>query len=368
MKIAFFIGNLNRGGMETLLADILEHQAEAPFEMICIYREEGSLSETIKSKGVPLFQLKPRHILDYSFYRKLRHLFLREKVDIVHAQHTLEALYAYIATRGTKIKIVQTFHGYDFNQTRKGALISRLMIKKTALNIFVSETEKRYFTEKYKLKCAARQAVVFNGIDFGKLNIASGSERKKESGSLSLGMVGNFVPGRDQMTVCRFLSLFKGSAIPFHFYFAGARSSQRPELYDDCVAFCEKNGLSEDVSFLGSCSDVPALLAQWDAFIYATDHDTFGIAVVEAMAAGVPVFVNDWEVMREITHNGEWATLYRTKDENDLLKHVEAFCRTREASARKAKETAGKVKEKYSISRHIHTLYQCYLGVNTRLR
>ena len=96
-------------------------------------------------------------------------------------------------------------------------------------------------------------------------------------------------------------------------------------MYDECVTYCQQNSLLDKVSFLGSRDDVPTILQQLDAFVYATDHDTFGIGVVEAMAVGIPVFVNDWEVMTEITDNGKFATLYKSKDEKDLLRHFLLF-------------------------------------------
>jgi glycosyltransferase involved in cell wall biosynthesis len=118
--------------------------------------------------------------------------------------------------------------------------------------------------------------------------------------------------------------------------------------------------MSDCVHFLGSRNDVPAIVENIDAFIYSTDHDTFGIAVVEAMAAGVPVFVNDWEVMIEITNNGEWATIYKTKDEQDLLEKFSIFLQNRDEYAEEAKKTMKLVREKFSIEHHIQELEKVY--------
>ena len=114
------------------------------------------------------------------------------------------------------------------------------------------------------------------------------------------------------------------------------------------------------VHFLGSRSDVPQILQQLDAFVYATDHDTFGIAVVEAMAAGVPVFVNDNEVMVEVTRGGEWATLYQTNNTEDLWQHFGTFICNRDAYKQQAKHIAQQVRQHYSIEHHLQQLYEVY--------
>ena len=45
MKVAFFIGSLNRGGTETLVLDTFRRKEVLPYECILIYRSEGELSE-----------------------------------------------------------------------------------------------------------------------------------------------------------------------------------------------------------------------------------------------------------------------------------------------------------------------------------
>ena len=45
MKVAYFIGSLNRGGTEMLTLDICRKKDYAPFEMILVYRYDGELTE-----------------------------------------------------------------------------------------------------------------------------------------------------------------------------------------------------------------------------------------------------------------------------------------------------------------------------------
>ena len=392
MRIAYLFGSLNRGGMETLLLDVFHNARKNHLDAIGIYRKTGMLETDFVGSGVVMFKLPVQRILIIYLFR-LRMLLRKNNVEVVHAQQPVDALYALIACFGTGIKVTLTFHGYDFNENKSGNRINRFIIKRTDSNIFVSNSQQSYYQEKYHLN-TAKQQVVYNGISFDKLENISihqkifyqqrlsdqkidkavstldqivdnkisflHKELKMPSLTHLFGSVGNFISGRDQQTICRFLSLLNEQKVDFHFVFIGKRIDSSPGYYDDCVEYCKTNGLSKKVSFLGVRNDVPLILNELDAFIYSTNHDTFGIAVVEAMAVGIPVFVNDWTVMSEITENGKYATLYKSRDENDLLREFMLFLQNKEYYHAKAIEAAGFVREKYSIEKHIEALKKVY--------
>jgi glycosyltransferase involved in cell wall biosynthesis len=361
MKIAYTLGSLSRGGTETLLLDIFRNSSKANFDFIGIHRKEGALKDDFYATGPKFVQLSPKFPFDFFYLLKLRKLLKTENVRIVHAQQPLDALYAWIATLFLTIKVVLTFHGYDVFD-KKNKLID-FIIKRTDKNIYVSNCQREYYTEKYQLK-PEKQQTVYNGVSFEKIDqvnvipdfLKENPFRKK----LQMSMVGNFVSVREQITICKFLRLLYNEGIAFDFYFVGAKNDSEPWLYDNCVQYCNENGLSDCVHFLGTRKDVPAILTQMDAFIYSTEHDTFGIAVVEAIAAGVPVFVNDWKVMAEVTSQGEWATLYKTKSEQDLFNRFLLFLQNRNKYIEKAKKGSQAVRTKFSIEEHLQNLQKEY--------
>lgn len=362
MKIAYLLGSLNRGGLETLMLDVCQNLQKTDFEAIGIYRKGGVLEEQFLQSGVTFFKLevgksKLKYLLN------LRKLILQNNVTIVHAQQPLDALSAKLACIGTNVKIILTFHGFDFGAENK---LRKYIIKKTDQNIYVSNYQRDYYVEKYGLN-KSLQKVVYNGINFSKfeLNKDKLENLRKElqipDASLLLGMVGSFNVGRDQFTVCRFLKLLSEKGVDFHFVFVGKRIESVAERYDRCVEFCRVNDFNSKVSFFGVRNDVPEILSQLDAFIYSTKHDTFGIAVVEAIASGIPVFVNDWDVMREITENGKLANLYKSGDEKDLLEKFMLFLQNKQAFKQQAVENAEMIRDKFGIEKHISelkTLYQ----------
>ncbi|KGN79128.1 hypothetical protein HW49_07085 [Porphyromonadaceae bacterium COT-184 OH4590] len=362
MKVAYLFGSLNRGGLETLMLDVCQNICKEDFNAIAFYRKGGALEQDFIKTGVPFVYLPvSKNIFKYLY--KLRKSIISNKTDIVHAQQPIDAIFAQLACVGTKVKVVLTFHRFDYNDNKA---IIKYIIRRTDKNIFVSNYQRQYYNEKYRLN-NSKQNIIYNGINFDKLknidnnqSIPLREELKLPHSTLLFGMVGNFNIGRDQMTVCRFLKLLNAHNIDFHFIFIGKKVENEPYRYDHCVEFCQTNELSHTVSFLGVRNDVPQILNQLDAFVYATDHDTFGIAVVEAIASSTPVFVNDWAVMKEITQEGKLAMLYKTKDENDLLEKFILFLQNKKNIKKQAEENARIVREQYSIKKHIENTKLLY--------
>lgn len=362
MKIAYLFGSLNRGGTETLMLDVCQSIDKDNFEAFGIYRKGGVLEQDFIKTGVPFTHIPVGKNI-FKYLHKLRKFIIINNINIIHAQQPIDALFALIACIFSKVKIVLTFHGFDYLENKN---IIKFIIHKTDINIFVSNYQKQYYIEKYKLK-QSKQTVIYNGINFNKLITAKLSndiklkdELKLSNSTMLLGMVGNFNEVRDQQTVCRFLKTLSIQHADYHFVFVGKRIDSTPEFYDNCIDFCNQHGIINQVSFLGSRNDVPKILSQLDAFIYSTEHDTFGIAVVEAIASSTPVFVNDWAVMKEITQEGKLAMLYKTKDENDLLEKFILFLQNKKNIKKQAEENAHIVREQYSIKRHIENTKLLY--------
>ncbi len=361
MKVAYLFGSLNRGGTETLMLDVCKNLQQTDFEAIGVYRKKGVLENDFLATRVP-FHYLPTQKNKLKYIWQLRQFLLKNKITIVHAQQPIDAFYAYFACLGTGIKLFLTLHGFDFSTSKR---LHSFILKRTEKNIYVSDYQRKYYIEKYSLK-KEKQIVIYNGIDFDKLEVKENktTDLKQELGipkeTLLLGMVGNFNQGRDQIFVCHFLKLLNEKGVDFHFVFVGKRVENAHQRFDNCINFCEKNNLSSKVSFVGVRNDVPAVLKNLDAFIYATEHDTFGIAVIEAVASSTPVFVNDWEVMEEVTEQGKLATLYKTKDENDLLEKFIVFLQNREIFMLKSQQQSISVRDKYSIKQHIINLKNSY--------
>jgi len=360
MKVAFFLGSLRRGGAESLVHDICMKRDRAPFDLCCLYRKDDDYSDAFRETGAELVRVaRTGNLLRY--LRDLRRAVLDHRIDIVHAQTASNALVSIFALLFTRVRVVTTFHGFSFSDAPRW--YRKIVYGGSRRIVCVSEYEKRHYEAKWKLPENNKLRVVYNGIDFSKLDHPEpDSDRPVEIDGkvLNMIMVGSFIEGRAQHFVCEALSRLSRTEVPFHMYFVGRRDEAEPQRYDDCVAYCRQNGLMDQVDFLGNRADVPWLLSRMDLFFYATDHDTFGIAVIEALAGGLPVLVNDWDVMKEITEDGRWATLFRTGDVEDCVAKLCAWA-VRDAGRRKQAEGAGDyVRGRFGIENHMTVLSRIY--------
>ena len=216
MKVAYFIGSLNRGGTEMLTLDICRKKDYAPYEMILIYRNEGELSEGFRETGVKMFRIKPKGLkIGYLF--RLRKLLKAEQVDLVHAQTFVNSRIVLIATSFSSIRCVSSFHGFSFAQAP--LLARRFVMKRSDELVFVSRYVRDYYLQRNKFCNEKKCNVVYNGIDSEKFEQKYPAPDFLEANDsvmpkrIKLTMVGNFVDVRSQIVICRSIKLLKEQGV-----------------------------------------------------------------------------------------------------------------------------------------------------------
>jgi glycosyltransferase involved in cell wall biosynthesis len=104
----------------------------------------------------------------------------------------------------------------------------------------------------------------------------------------------------------------------------GSPSAYRPHL----------EGVAGRVHFLGFRRDVPDLYATLDCFVYPTRYDACSLAVLEALAAGMPVVTTRESGSGELITSGrDGIVLERPDDATALRQTIEMLHRNRELAA-----------------------------------
>jgi glycosyltransferase involved in cell wall biosynthesis len=106
-------------------------------------------------------------------------------------------------------------------------------------------------------------------------------------------------------------------------------------------------GARDRIRLLGRRPDVRRLLAAADLFVFSSRYEGFGFALVEAMAARLPIVASDQSATPEIIGDGDHGLLFRLGDQEQLAERIAwALAHPREMSAM-AERAATRVAERY---------------------
>ena len=142
-------------------------------------------------------------------------------------------------------------------------------------------------------------SVVPNGCDVEDVAMRSAAVRQQRGPSAPVVlMVARLDVIKDQPTLLRAFAQARQSGWQLQLAGDGPRRGELQQLIDEL-------DLTEVVHVLGRRGDVPELLGSADLFAFSTTAaEGFGIALVEAMAAGLPVIASDVPACREVLAEG----------------------------------------------------------------
>jgi glycosyltransferase involved in cell wall biosynthesis len=124
------------------------------------------------------------------------------------------------------------------------------------------------------------------------------------------------------------------------------------------------SGVADSVDLLGRVPDIWPYLADADVFALASPMEALGIAVMEAMAAGLPSVVSDTGGLPEFVQEGVTGELFPPGDHDALAEKLVALLRDRprrEAMGAAALEAARALHMDASVAKYF-ALYQRLLG------
>jgi glycosyltransferase involved in cell wall biosynthesis len=207
----------------------------------------------------------------------------------------------------------------------------------------------------------SKTTVIWNGVDGTKFAAASISAVRESCRSgWRAGMLGRIDLTKDYRTLILAGHELNKRRRPIELWLIGDGSG-RAEL-ESLIA---QYGLGEQVRFLGVRRDVPAILAQLDAFLFAAQREEgLGIALIEAMAAGVPVVASDVGACREVLDGGALGLLVPPGDPVALADAIERLRAEPEAAAARAERARRKALEVFDAER-MAAAYAEVLGLKT---
>ena len=145
---------------------------------------------------------------------------------------------------------------------------------------------------------------------------------------------------------------------------AGEILDEYESYFNDCKYYYLVHGLDNYITFVGRRENSADFMTQLDAFVYHSDNEAVALPVIQAMVSGVNVIVNDDEMIREITYNGKYATLYKSDDVTEFANNTRQILSDLEDYQLIAETVQEECRNIYSIKKHILGLKEIYKKVN----
>jgi glycosyltransferase involved in cell wall biosynthesis len=330
MKVLQLIHNLRAEGAQRVLVNLVSAtDPQVIDQQVCAWKMGGPLAKQLQTMQVPLTLGDQLPLQGKSFFwrlMQLRHLICDQKIDLMHAHLSDAIMVAAFLKCLTGVPFVITHHCPDFMppnlrgfKARLYAWVVRWAMRQAAMHIAISAAVQQSIITAVALHQANWQ-VVANGVPLPPLN------QTKPILDFPLAMPARFRHRPILIAVGR-LDIVKDVAqlIMAMPNVLAVMPDVRLAILGDgplrgqLQAQIERLQLQSQIELVGLSTEVGAWLQQSTVFVSCSIYEGVPMALLEAMACGLPVVVSDVAGNRDVVAHLRTGWLYEKNEDNALI-------------------------------------------------
>ncbi|MET9551324.1 glycosyltransferase [Streptomyces sp. NPDC006645] len=372
MKVLHIITGLGIGGAEQQLRLLL---GQLPTDSAVVtLTNPGAVARGITADGFRVMDLGMRGNRDLGALPRLTRLIRDGRYDLVHTHLYRACVYGRLAARLAGVRtVVATEHSLGAHQIEGRPLTTgaralylgseRLGTATVAVSTTVAHRLRRWGVHRDRIH------VVPNGIDVPRFSYDE-TARQKARAELGLpadafvvGGVGRLSPGKRFDTLVRAVAALPGARLLL--------VGEGPER-DRLASLAAELGAAGRVLSHGACEDpppdprlgdgpdLPGLLAAMDVFVSTSEDEAFGLAVVEGLAAGLPVLYATCPALTDLPADSAPGARQISGTVADLVARLSAYQRQFAAGDDPRRLPVPPAARHYDISRSAEQLMSVY--------
>jgi glycosyltransferase involved in cell wall biosynthesis len=356
LRLVQFTKSFHIGGTEVQVVELLRGLPSSYRVQVGVLQEQGPLLGAVRQLG----HVPEEFSLGGSLARpntaaqvmRLASWFRRERVELVHAHDFYSTMLVVPAAKlaGTKVIVgrldLAHWHGPARRALLKGLthLADHVVANADAI--------RRMLVEEEGLS-AERVSVIPNGLDLSRFDARVREGLKAQlpdtKGAPVVVHVANMNhPVKRQEDLLRALAMVRLKGHVLHAFLVGD-GPRRPEL----ERMTKELGLTDTVHFLGHRADVPALYARADFGVLCSSAEGMSNAVMEGMAAGLPMVVTRVGGNPELVADGERGLVVPPLRPQTLSEAFLRLLSDRELGRRMGAEARAFVERELSLERMV---------------
>lgn len=390
VRALHLISNLDVGGAQEVVRSLAPALSRAGASVAVATMRDGPLREPLEAAGIPVTVVRGRSrsmVGDPRAFGELRRIYddlarvvdaHRSQVVQTHLMRSLDFLVLALSRRSYRPSVIWTFHNArldlraDQLPGRRWLLrpkragyrgLYRRASRAAAALVAVSDDVARAIDDDLR-PVPGRLVTIPNGVEMeryaGRAAPGARAEIGIPSGVPLLMCVAKMLEQKGHRHLIDALAAIGHGGEPIHVALLGDGP-----LREEIEARARSAGVVDRVHLLGTRPDVPRLLAAADGFVLPSLWEGLPMALLEAMAAGLPVIATSVSGTRQVVEDERTGLLVAPADSAELATAMQRLATDRGLRARLGAAARDHVRAEFSVDRQAERhleLYRACLG------
>ncbi len=363
-RVLSVVGSLGLGGAETFAARVAIAIRDYVVDMeMCALEREGPLLKELEENGIivhatpyPTRTNRSNTMTLLRTVNSIRQIVRAGRFDVVHTfmfwADVLGVAGARLAGCRRVIISRQALHDWAHGQQASFHWLEQ------SSNLFAHELLANSATvmedtERHERFLPSRRAVIYSGVDSRNYSLA----RPRLEGPLRMVHLGALAPRKGQEYALDAMALLREAGVQTTLTLVGAGPDEA--MLRQKVA---ATGLGELVTFAGAHADPRSFLADADLFVFPSRQEGFAVALLEAMASGLPVVCSTVGGNPEAVIDGKGGRLVPPEDAAALAAAIAVLARDRAQLVVMGRFNRDLIDHKFTLDAAVRRLADWYLN------
>lgn len=330
------IGCFNMNNIQMLLEMGYEVHVACNFKNTSIWsaKKIKEFRKRLQKLGVRYHQIdfsrNPKEVRGiWKSFKQMIFLLKREKFDFIHCHTPVAGVISRIGCFFCKTKVIYTAHGFHFyDRGPKKNWIFFYPVEKElswVTDVLITINREDYKRAREKFYAKKVEYIPGVGVDTKKFAacVVDKAVKKEKLGipqdTFILLSVGELSERKNQKIVIDALYQMKKMGEMNNLVYLIIGQGKLQSGYEELI---DRYGLKDNIKLLGFRDDIDELCKTADCFIHPSVREGFGIAPMEAMAAGLPLISADVNGIRDYTEEGKTGCCVDPKSVEDIVKAI----------------------------------------------
>ena len=365
MKILFSCLSKSWGGLEMTAIQGAEQLLNNNISVDFLCLPHSQIKFESEKIGIKTINLKAEGYFHPFKIKKLSSIIKKNSYDIIHSHYSkdLWTIVPSLIYLNSKIPLLLTKHMES--SINKKDFLHRIIYKRVTSILAISNVIKKNVMETCPVP---KEKIIlhYNGVDLKIFDPKKGNGNKIrnefniKADELVIGMLARISYGKGYEELIKAADTLTGKYSHLKYLLVGNSSPYEKDYEEKIKKLVDDLSLSGKIIFTGFRKDIIDLLSAIDIFAFPSHAESFGNALVEAMAMEKPPVATNSHGALDIIEDGISGYFFNKRDEKDLAEKLEKLIISPEKRIEIGKAAGERVIKNFDVEKQTAKLIELY--------